>query len=128
MILLDSNALLWLVTGGSRLGPVARETLTASAAPVYFSPVSVVELAIKQMLGKLHLPGPLSDAAVAAGLREMPLNGSQAEGLVSFPALIRHDPFDRMLLAQALVEGLQLLTSDRALIAAAPDLTIDARA
>ncbi|EAP97362.1 hypothetical protein JNB_17868 [Janibacter sp. HTCC2649] len=128
MILLDSNALLWLVTGGSRLGPMARHALGGPGVPAYFSPVSVVELTIKKMLGKLDLMGPVSDAAGAAGLRELPLNGSQAEGIVSFPSLVRHDPFDRMLLAQARIEGMRLLTSDRVLLSAEPELTIDARA
>ena len=128
MILLDSNALLWLITRDGRLGSAAQGMLAAAATPAFFSPISVVELTIKQMLSKLQLMGPLSDASFAAGLRELPLTAPHAEGIAGFPMLVRHDPFDRMLLAQAHVEGMRLLTSDRTLLAAAPDLTIDARA
>ena len=57
----------------------------------------------------------------------MPLTGLHAEAMREQPELARHDPFDRMLLAQAQVEGMRLLTSNAALHALAPSLTLDAR-
>lgn len=71
---------------------------------------------------------PVVDLVVSAGLAELPLTTTHGATVANFPALLRHDPFDRMLLAQAHVEGMPLLIADRVLLAAAPDLTIDARA
>nr|WP_240977959.1 type II toxin-antitoxin system VapC family toxin [Knoellia sp. DB2414S] len=124
--MLDSNALLWLLTADARLGPLCRQRL-GSQTPAYFSPISVVELTIKEMVGKLRLMGSLPDGARRAGLRELPLTSEHAGAIASFPELARHDPLDRMLLAQARTEGMRLLTSDRRLLAAAPELTVDAR-
>ncbi len=125
MILLDTNALLWVLGDNPRLGDGARDLIRAAAS--HYSAVSVVETSIKTAMGKLAVDGSVSNGAAAAGLRELPLTSEHAEAIVSFPELARHDPFDRMLLAQARTEGMRLLTSDRSLLAAAPELTIDAR-
>ena len=80
-----------------------------------------------------HFPVASADAAVLATVSAVVTGvtgviGSHSAAIANFPTLTKHDPFDRMLLAQAQVEGMRLLTSDRVLLAAAPDLTIDARA
>ena len=126
MILLDTNALLWMLYDGPRLGPTSR-SLLASGDRIAFSSVSVVELVVKQMLGKLKLPADAREAALAAGLYELALDGRHAAALAAFPELARHDPFDRMLLAQASTEGVQLLTSDRALLGLDYEWLFDAR-
>lgn len=125
MILLDTNALLWLLEDDPHFGRAARGLV--AAGPVRYSAVSIVETTIKTMLGKLRLPGSVTDAAQAAGLTELPLTSAHAEAMLSRPELARHDPFDRMLLAQAQVEGMRLLTSDAALRTIAPQLTVDVR-
>lgn len=114
-LLLDTNAFLWLLSGSPRLGRHAR-TLIAEANPVYGSAVCVLEVTIKQMLGRLQIPESPAQAAHRAGLVELPFRAQHAAALAEFPELARHDPFDRMLLAQAKVDGLDLLTSDRLLL------------
>lgn len=125
MILLDTNALLWLLEDAPLLTERARRLIAATTT--HFSAVSVMETSIKMTLGKLPPRGSVALAAATAGLRELPLTAEHAEAITSFPDLARHDPFDRMLLAQTRTEGMRLLTSDRRLLAAAPELTIDAR-
>lgn len=124
-MILDTNALLWLLEDSVALGPRAREQLGGGRA--WFSAVSITEITIKSALGKLPDRDSVA-GALGAGLIELPLTAAHSAAIANFPTLIRHDPFDRMLLAQAQVEGMPLVTADRALLAAAPDLTIDARA
>jgi len=125
-VLLDTNALLWVLAADPRLGSSARARLTASPSP-RFSSASVLEVTIKKMLGRLNLPGEVADAATRAGLVELPFRSDHASGLAQFPDLVRHDPFDRMLLSQALRENLLLLTSDRHLLDLGFEWLIDAR-
>ncbi|GAA5159066.1 PIN domain nuclease [Ornithinimicrobium tianjinense] len=83
--------------------------------------------ALLWLLGKFSLPGDPLAAAASAGLHELAFSGAHAAALAHFPELARHDPFDRMLLAQARSEGRQLLTADAVLLDAQPALTVDAR-
>ncbi|MFC7486505.1 type II toxin-antitoxin system VapC family toxin [Knoellia sp. CPCC 206453] len=124
-MILDTNALLWLLEDDPALGQEARQHI--GTRRVWFSAVSITEATTKSALGKLRNADPLA-GALAAGLTELALSAKHGMAIANFPTLLKHDPFDRMLLAQAHVEGLPLLTSDRVLLAAAPDLTIDARA
>ena len=71
MILLDTHSLLWVLADDARLGPSARSALTAAPA-VYSSPISVVEIAIKTLLGKLSVPVGYLEAARASGIQELP--------------------------------------------------------
>lgn len=125
-LLLDTNALLWVLSGDQRLGAAARVHLSRAAA-VHFSAVSVLEITIKEMLGRLETPGDVADGAGRAGLAELPFRAQHAQGLTDFPSLVRHDPFDRMLLSQARLEGLLLLTSDRLLLDLGLEWVLDAR-
>lgn len=125
-LLLDTNALIWLLTDDPRLGGESRERIGAGD-PVYFSSVSVLETTMKTMLGRLSLPDDPGAAAPVAGLQELPFSAVHATGLNGFPDLVRHDPFDRMLLAQANVERLDLLTADRALLSLGYPWVLDAR-
>ncbi|MCM3662196.1 type II toxin-antitoxin system VapC family toxin [Georgenia satyanarayanai] len=126
-VLLDTNALLWVLAGQDELGARARALLAASR-PAHFSAVSVLEITIKHMLGRIDVPGDVSAGAQRAGLGELPFRADHAAGLLDFPALSRHDPFDRMLLAQAATDQLRLLTSDRFLLGLGFDWVVDARA
>lgn len=125
-VLLDTNALLWMLSDDRALGDDARRTLTSGAA-IHVSSVSILELTIKTMVGKLSLPGDPMSAAAASGLHELAFTAAHAAALTHFPDLVRHDPFDRMLLAQAKVEELRLLTADQALIGLPLPWTLDAR-
>lgn len=123
-MILDTNALLWLLEDAPDLGSGARARM--SSGRVWFSAVSITEVTIKSALGKLAQRDVLA-GATAAGLVELTLTARHGAAIARFEDLVRHDPFDRMLLAQAHVEGMPLLTSDRVLLTTAPDLTIDAR-
>lgn len=125
MILLDSQAAIWVLLDGPRLGPVARRMIAGSTA-VHVSAASVWELTIKSMLGKLDLPDGLVGLIAAQGLTLLPVSGEHAEALKGFPELVRHDPFDRMIIAQAAVDGLTLITADRVLLGLGRDFVVDA--
>jgi len=128
VILLDTNALLWLLHADGRLGDRSRKAIDA-ATVVYCSSVSSSELTIKHMLGRLALPGGdrFPAAFSDAGLRELAFTSAHATAMLRFPALTRHDPFDRMILAQADAERLTLLTSDSTLLALGETWIQDAR-
>lgn len=115
MILLDTNALLWVHHDSTALGTQARAAIDA-ATRVHVSAVSILEITIKHMLGRLELPGRFPQTFTEGGLVELPFTSDHATALLTHAALARHDPFDRMLVAQALVEKLTFLTSDSTLL------------
>jgi PIN domain nuclease of toxin-antitoxin system len=115
MILLDTNALLWVLGDPKQFGENSLRLL-AESNEVYSSPVSLFEISIKTMLGKLTVPPDFAAVARASGVQELALNHRHSEAVGVFPELARHDPFDRLILAQAYAEGMTLLTSDRVLI------------
>jgi PIN domain nuclease of toxin-antitoxin system len=123
-VLLDSHVLLWLLDDSPRLGADARQRVGAANA-VYVSAASTWELAIKAALGKLSLPDGFEEAVGAAGLRELPVRHRHtlASTLTDLP---HRDPFDTILVTQARLEGLLLLTADTKILDAC-DGTVDAR-
>lgn len=125
MLLLDSQALLWLLDDNPRLGRHARQAIT-SAQGVHVSAATVWELTIKTMLGKLSVPADLSKRLTAQGLVLVSITAEHAEALRDFPELTRHDPFDRLLVAQASRTGLRLLTADQVLLDLGRDFILDA--
>lgn len=125
MLLLDSQALIWLLDDNPRLGTAARQAIT-SASRVYVSAATVWELTIKTMLGKLAVPPQFSKRLADQGLSLLSITAEQAEGIRAFPELARHDPFDRLLVAQANMAGFSLLTADRVLLGLKRDFIVDA--
>ncbi|TVZ02585.1 type II toxin-antitoxin system VapC family toxin [Trebonia kvetii] len=125
MLLLDSQALLWLLDDNPRLGPQARQTIT-SAQGVHVSAVTIWELTIKTMLGKLTVPADLSKRLTGQGLELLSVTAEHAEAIRDFPELTRHDPFDLLLVAQASRAGLRLLTADHVLLNLQRDFILDA--
>lgn len=125
MLLLDSHALLWLLDDNPRLGPSARKAIM-SAQGVHVSAATVWELTIKTMLGKLSVPAGLADRLTSQGLELLDITAEHAEALRDFPELTRHDPFDRLLVAQASRAGLRLLTADQVLLNLGRDFILDA--
>ena len=103
----------------------ARQAIT-SAQGVYVSAATVWELTIKTMLGKLSVPVDFSKRLTAQGLVPLSITAEHAEAIRDFPQLVRHDPFDRLLVAQASRAGLQLLTADQILLGLDRDFIIDA--
>lgn len=123
-VLLDTHVLIWLLEDNPRLGTAARDRITASPA-VFVSAASTWELAIKAAIGKLTLPDDLDESISRSGLQDLPVTRRHtlAGELNSLP---HKDPFDAILVAQATVERLALLTADAKLLAAVPD-ALDAR-
>lgn len=115
-ILLDTSSWIWSVSSVARLNQDARNLLRDPQQEIYFSAVSAWEIAIKASLGKLQFPESpptLVPREVARlGLRPLPINHLHALAVYDLP---KHhgDPFDRLLVAQARVEGLMLMTADR---------------
>lgn len=89
------------------------------AARVHVSAASLWEIAIKAGLGRLTVPDDLPDVVEASGLETLPVTAAHAWGVRRLVGLEHRDPFDRMLLTQAGLEGLSFLTVDGAILAAA---------
>ena len=114
-LLLDTHAMLWFVANDSALSGTAR-TLIEAADDVFVSLASAWEAAIKVHLGKLTVDAPSAEALFdeqmrANGFTYLPIAPAHVFRAASLP-LHHRDPFDRMLIAQALVEGLSLVTRD----------------
>lgn len=109
-LLLDTHVWLWWQADDRRLAKAARSAIT-QAAEVYISVASAWEMAIKSALGKLETPEDVAEAIDAGGFRELPVHLRHVAALRTLPAHHR-DPFDRLLLAQALVDDLTFLTAD----------------
>ncbi len=114
-LLLDTCTFLWIVAGAPELSDRARIEFTAPDNEVFLSAVSAWEIAVKHGLGRLPLPAPPSDFVPEMrrrhGIAPLPLSEEAALFLGKLPGNHR-DPFDRMLICQATVEGLVLLTPD----------------
>lgn len=126
-LLLDTNALVWASDENrlKNLGKNARRLIESSGI-VYFSAVSIAELQIKHISGKLK-EMPNAQSAVAGGLLGLNFKTEHAQVIENFPSLVRHDPFDRMIIAQAYSENLLLLTADKTLLSLGLNYVIDAR-
>jgi PIN domain nuclease of toxin-antitoxin system len=109
-LLLDTHVLLWWLADDPSLGEQAARAVEREPE-VYVSAASVWEIAIKKAIGKLDAPDDLVEAVDASGFRPLPIGLAHADRAGSLP---RHhdDPFDRMLVAQAQLEGLTLVTVD----------------
>ena len=115
-LLLDTHVLLWLMEENLRLRRSAL-SLISDASEVYVSSASLWEIAIKWRLGKIEEdPQTVMDQLDAAGLRELRVTNRHAVATAKLP-LLHHDPFDRLLVAQAITEPMRLLTSDDQLLA-----------
>jgi PIN domain nuclease of toxin-antitoxin system len=94
---------------------------------VFASSVSVLEIQIKSMLGKMKVDVDLIEAIKTAGLKELDFKIVHANELSAFLKLAKHDPFDRMLLAQAQTESMKLMTSDKFLLNLGLSFVLDAK-
>lgn len=114
-ILLDTCTFLWSIEGGSELPEPVKAALTEPANSVYLSSVSAWEIAVKHSLGRLPLPEPperyVPQQRKSRGIDPLPLDEESALHLCRIPPLHK-DPFDRMLICQALIGGLTLVTPD----------------
>ena len=112
-LLLDTHVLLWWLSDDRKLAKNARNIIANSSNDVLVSSASVWEVAIKAALGRIEIElDDLEDAIIRNGFRPLPIGFRHAVTAGRLPAVHR-DPFDRMLVAQASVEELRLLSHDR---------------
>ncbi len=113
--LLDTHTFLWMRHAPQRLGPAAREICSDLDSELLLSLASGWEMAIKLSIGKLRLPQPLRQVLVEArtlnGISTLPIDETHVLRVQHLP-LHHRDPFDRLLAAQALEEGLMLVSGD----------------
>lgn len=114
-LLLDTQALLWFLLDDPRLSVKARESIVATDMSILVSPASIWEIAIKISLGKYALPAPFAafwtEQMQTNDFSLLPISVSHAARLVDLPFHHR-DPFDRLIIAQSLEEGIPVVSSD----------------
>ncbi|MDR1358730.1 MAG: type II toxin-antitoxin system VapC family toxin [Coriobacteriales bacterium] len=116
-LLVDTHVLLWILQEPSKLSRAAVRSVSDPNAEVYVSAVSFWEIALKVQLGKMALEGitmaDLPQTALDSGLKMLDLDVSTASGFASLPLKQGHrDPFDRMIIHQAITGGFMLLSKD----------------
>lgn len=110
-LLLDTHIFLWAIAGAAAL-KASHRRIIADADEVFVSAASIWEASIKVRLGKLQAdPAELANAIGTSGFSELPVRASHAAAVARL-ALHHNDPFDRLLVAQALLEPLRLMTVD----------------
>ena len=114
-MLIDTHALLWWINNDPRISGRARKVFSAGENDLLFSAASGWEMAIKVNLGKLNVEGPLgpylSKHLADVRVEVLPVSLRHAVGVADLPNHHR-DPFDRLIVAQALAEGIPVLTAD----------------
>lgn len=110
-VLLDSCVWLWWMSDHPSLGKTARQIIADERNQLFVSAATVWEVAIKREKGGLHLDGDLQALVSDKGFLPLPIDLFQAQQAAALPR-IHHDPFDRMLIAQAQSEGMELMTAD----------------
>lgn len=117
-LLLDTHVLLWALGRPERLDPQTREWLEDPSHTVLFSAASIWEIAIKAALGRRDFPQQpdrVAAGAHATGFSELPVHSAAAARVATLPPHHR-DPFDRLLVAQAMTEPARLITADPLLV------------
>ena len=110
--LLDTHILLWWLAADSRLSPAALATITKPQNRIFISAATVWEIGIKSQLGKLKIEESIPLLLLSEGFEELSITGLHAQEAANLPS--HHiDPFDRMLIAQARLEGLTLISTDK---------------
>lgn len=112
-LLLDTHVLLWWLRGDRRLPARFAAAITQPAHEVLVSAATISEASIEIALGKLEIEGDLVEEIEANGFTELPITARHAQRAGALP---RHhdDPFDRLLIAQAQIDSLRLVTLDAA--------------
>jgi PIN domain nuclease of toxin-antitoxin system len=110
-LLLDTHVVLWQLEGTRTVGPGARDAIER-ATEISFSVVSFAEIGVKAAIGKLLVPGDLQEHIRQSGLRILGLGPEDGLGVADLP-MHHRDPFDRLLISQAKVQGMAVVTADR---------------
>jgi PIN domain nuclease of toxin-antitoxin system len=110
-LLLDTHAFLWWLSDDSALGADARQMIGEPRNQVLISAASIWEISIKQAKGMLEAPEDIEALVEDEGFTKLPISLFHGQQAGKLPEIHR-DPFDRMLIAQAQAEGLELVTAD----------------
>lgn len=110
-ILIDTHIFLWMLSRPEKLNDPRRYELESQANEVFLSAMSIAELLIKQSIGKIKIDFNPIEMAEKMGIEILDFSGEDALILKDFPFHHR-DPFDRMLIAQAVIKGLAIMTDD----------------
>jgi PIN domain nuclease of toxin-antitoxin system len=110
-LLLDTHAFLWWLQDDPRLGPAGRGAIEKPENLVFVSAASAWEIALKRALGKLEAPGDIGEWIDGNSFTRLPIEVDHAVAAAGLPDHHR-DPFDRLLVAQAQLEGLTLVADD----------------
>lgn len=112
-LLLDTHVVLWALADPGRLSPRVRDLITNPRHTVAVSAATVWEVEIKRQLGKLRAPEGFAAECIDRGFDELPIAFTHSEAAGRLPRL-HDDPFDRMLIAQATLDGFDIVTADDA--------------
>lgn len=110
--LVDTHAVLWYLNDDQRLSDSAKRIMESRDSLLFVGAGSICEMAIKASLGKLEVPDDFVGALVEEGFDELPVTFAHAWRLRELPLGNHRDPFDRLLVAQALVEQLPVISND----------------
>jgi len=114
-LLLDTHVLIWMAFSPDRLSTKARRAIQSHDNEIYFSVISLWEIGVKRALGRkdfLFDPYVLRRELISRGFIELSVTGEHALAVNQLPSL-HGDPFDRLLLCQAIVDGLTIITKDK---------------
>jgi len=125
-VLLDTHVVLWVLDDDPRLGTSARQLLEA-ASDRWVSAASLWEIGTKAELGKLKVPADVPQRIAAAGLSWLNIGPEHAWGVRTVAGLPHRDPFDRLLLSQAVTTSATLLTADEQILEAKLTPDVDRR-
>lgn len=114
-LLIDTHILLWADERPRMIVPTLRAAMRDEANEIVVSAATVWEIAIKRAIGKLRFDRPIVTAVLALGFEILPVAGAHAEHAGGLPSH-HNDPFDRLIIAQAYLEGMVLGTQDRSML------------
>lgn len=114
-LLLDTHVAIWFFEDPALLSDESRAAIEDPGNGTFLSAASVWEWALKHSLGRISMPAALDVGAVRAGVEELPVTWAHGRAAAALPPVHR-DPFDRMLIAQALAEDLVLITRDQLML------------
>jgi PIN domain nuclease of toxin-antitoxin system len=110
-LLLDTHILLWWLSNSSKLLPSELDLITNPDNLIFVSAAAAWEITVKRMIGKLDAPDDLPSVLAANDFIELPITIEHTQSLHQLPPL-HNDPFDRIMIAQALSENLAFITRD----------------
>ncbi len=110
--LLDSHIFLWWLTNAQKLESNVYNIISDSNNKIYISAATIWEISIKEALGKLKINADINSAIIESGFMELRISAKCAQATKKLP-LIHKDPFDRMLISQAIEGDITLISADR---------------